>query len=258
MFHPRLLKGKSSNTKKRTNYIYGWKKDCYDERDYPYYATAHVKSTLDKFILSQKIPVFDQSTISSCVANSLAGCLIYMYSLHSNIPSRMFMYYIARILDGNVDVDIGCTFRSAIKAIKYWGTCYENQWPYITSNVLVRPNSLCFSSIPRFHIKRYERLPCTPPSWEHCLYVLKKPFVFGVSIYSSFFTSVNGNIKTPHFQSETCIGGHAMIAIGYDKNKKIIHFQNSWGVGWGNKGCGTISYNYLTSTHANTDMWIIY
>lgn len=258
MFHPRLLKGKPPS-KKPTTFIYGWKKDCYDERDYHYYEThVKLKLTLDKFILSHKIPIFDQLTISSCVANSLAGCLIYINKNDSNIPSRMFMYYIARILDKNVDLDIGCTFRSAMKAFKYWGSCYEHQWPYITQNVLIRPNSLSFSSIPRFHIKRYERLPCTPSSWEHCLYILKKPFVFGISLYSSFFHSVNGNINNPDFQSETCIGGHAMIAIGYDKKKNIIHFQNSWGVGWGNKGCGTISYTYLTSTHANTDIWVIY
>ena len=259
MFHPRLLNANLKIKKKPITYIYGWKKDLIDHRDYNFLLSSS-NYTVDRFLLNLQCPIFDQLNISSCVANALSICLMYMYKNNKNvdIPSRLFIYYIARILDNNVNADNGCTFRSAIKAIKNWGSCYEKQWPYITNNTCIRPHSLCFSSIPRFNITRYERLPCSPSSWEHCLSVLKKPFVFGILLYSSFFSSKSGNIKLPNFNLETCVGGHALVATGYDKNNQILFFQNSWGITWGNKGCGTIPYQYLTSKEAMADIWVIY
>lgn len=40
-------------------------------------------------------------------------------------------------------------------------------------------------------------------------------------------------------------GGHAVLAVGYDLNRKVIFFKNSWGVEWGNDGYGTIQFDYL-------------
>jgi C1A family cysteine protease len=39
--------------------------------------------------------------------------------------------------------------------------------------------------------------------------------------------------------------GHVALIIGYDLNKKNFLLKNSWGEGWGNKGYGTISFDYI-------------
>jgi C1A family cysteine protease len=36
-----------------------------------------------------------------------------------------------------------------------------------------------------------------------------------------------------------------VLVIGYDIDKKIFIFKNSWGEDWGNHGYGTISFGYI-------------
>jgi C1A family cysteine protease len=46
------------------------------------------------------------------------------------------------------------------------------------------------------------------------------------------------------------LGGHAVIVVGYDDNKKRFKFKNSWGKAWGAKGFAYFSYQY-----AETKIW---
>lgn len=49
-------------------------------------------------------------------------------------------------------------------------------------------------------------------------------------------------------------GGHAVLATGYDLNKRILFIKNSWGKEWGNQGYGTISFDYLDQMSARKFM----
>ena len=40
-------------------------------------------------------------------------------------------------------------------------------------------------------------------------------------------------------------GGHAILVVGYDLNKRIFFIKNSWGEKWGRKGFGTITFDYV-------------
>ena len=40
------------------------------------------------------------------------------------------------------------------------------------------------------------------------------------------------------------IGGHAMVAVGYDDTKKAFRIQNSWGRTWADSGYGWFSYDF--------------
>ncbi len=39
--------------------------------------------------------------------------------------------------------------------------------------------------------------------------------------------------------------GHTVIVTGYDLRRRIFNFKNSWGTKWGDKGYGTISFDYM-------------
>ncbi len=41
-------------------------------------------------------------------------------------------------------------------------------------------------------------------------------------------------------------GGHAVVALGYDKEGLIV--ENSWGTYWGNKGFGKLSWAVVAKT----------
>lgn len=53
-------------------------------------------------------------------------------------------------------------------------------------------------------------------------------------------------------------GGHALLAVGYDLDKRIIFLKNSWGEKWGNKGYGTITFDYLDQMSPRKFMTGIY
>lgn len=40
-------------------------------------------------------------------------------------------------------------------------------------------------------------------------------------------------------------GGHAVLAVGYDLDKRVLFIKNTWGEKWGQKGYGTITFDYL-------------
>lgn len=45
-------------------------------------------------------------------------------------------------------------------------------------------------------------------------------------------------------------GGHTMVAVGYDDNRKAFRIQNSWGRKWGDAGYAWLSYRvWLNNTH---------
>ena len=47
---------------------------------------------------------------------------------------------------------------------------------------------------------------------------------------------------------------HAVLIVGYDLDKKIFHFKNSWGVKWGDQGYGVIPFDYMNQMSARKFM----
>ena len=43
---------------------------------------------------------------------------------------------------------------------------------------------------------------------------------------------------------EYCYGGHAVCCVGYNEEKQLLKFKNSWSTDWGQNGYGYISYDY--------------
>lgn len=56
--------------------------------------------------------------------------------------------------------------------------------------------------------------------------------------------NVTGIIPFPP-EMELRLGGHAICVVGYNDNQGQFIFKNSWGTGWGNKGYGSLPYDYV-------------
>jgi len=87
------------------------------------------------------------------------------------------------------------------------------------------------------------------------------PLMFGFTVYDSVRSAVGGKIPFPA-PNEKILGGHAVMAAGYDDNLKIgdckgaFLIRNSWGVGWGDSGYGWLPYEYLLRGIAQ-DWWCL-
>src|SRR5205085_1946946 len=99
---------------------FGWKPDLPDARD-KYRITRPRFEPLPKLVdLRDKFPLpYDQGDLGSCTANAIAGLLEFdqlkQQQLNTFTPSRLFIYYGERVIEGTVGEDAGAMIRDGIK-----------------------------------------------------------------------------------------------------------------------------------------------
>jgi C1A family cysteine protease len=243
-----------------SKYKLGWIKDKLDERDFSFIPDEKLVQALPTSVdlRSDCPPVYDQGELGSCTANAIAAAFefdLLRQKLKDFIPSRLFIYYYERLLEGTVSEDAGAAIRDGCKVINLRGVCPESLWPYDTSKFAVQPPLAATVAARGDKSLTYKRVPQTLRSMKACL-ASGFPIVFGINVYQSFMDASNGDIPDPQ-PSEQLLGGHALLCVGYDDSTQRFHFRNSWGSSWGDgNGYGTISYGYLTSQDAS-DFWVI-
>lgn len=238
---------------------YGWLPDVPDQRDYLYKAVRPVIRLPKSVDLRTGCSlVEDQGRLGSCTANALAGNLEFLDkrpdSLYTDV-SRLFIYYNERVLEGAVDFDSGASLRNGIKTLKKTGYCWESLWPYSIESFARKPPQKCYAQARAHRVQSYHRLT-TVSEMLACL-AEGYPFVFGFAVYESFESQQvarTGNVPMPK-KDERMLGGHAVLAVGYDQTKKRFLVRNSWGMGWGRDGYFTMPYAYLETLSA--DFWTI-
>jgi C1A family cysteine protease len=85
------------------------------------------------------------------------------------------------------------------------------------------------------------------------------PFVFGFTVYESFESqevAQTGHAPMPA-TTEQVLGGHAVVAVGYEDANQWFIVRNSWGTGWGMAGYFTLPYTYVTQPRLASDFWTI-
>ncbi len=243
---------------------YGWIPDLPDARDHLYGAPASVMAALPTKVdlRSQCPPVYDQGQLGSCTANAIGAAIQFeriKQSLSPNfIPSRLFIYYNERVIEGTVSTDSGAQIRDGIKSVAKQGACPEPDWPYDISKFTVRPPKADFTDALKDRAVSYSRLVQNPNLLKGCL-ASGYPFVFGFTVYESFESQAvakSGTVPMPS-PGEQTVGGHAVLAVGYDDSAQRFIVRNSWGTGWGTNGYFTMPYAYVTDSNLADDLWTI-
>jgi C1A family cysteine protease len=57
--------------------------------------------------------------------------------------------------------------------------------------------------------------------------------------------------------TEQTLGGHAVLAVGYDDTTTRFIVRNSWGQDWGMRGYFTMPYPYVLDSNLCDDFWTI-
>jgi len=240
----------------------GWKPQFPDYRDLKLTLKADdVTSLPSKVDLRNLCPaVYDQGDLGSCTANSIAGAYEFEKMKQKQpyfIPSRLFIYYNERVLEGTVKTDSGAQLRDGIKTVVKQGVCPETEWPY-TKNFKSKPSSKCYKDAKKNEVTQYLAVTQTANQLKGCL-ALGYPYVFGFTVYSSFMTeqvAQTGIMPMPS-ADDSVEGGHAVMAVGYDDSKQVYIIRNSWGDGWGDKGYFYMPYAYMQNTNLCSDFWTI-
>ncbi|MGA8904695.1 MAG: C1 family peptidase [Candidatus Bathyarchaeia archaeon] len=244
---------------------YGWIRDLPDQRDHLYAAPPEFLLKLPPSVdLRPQCPdVYDQGQLGSCTANAIAAALEFdqMKEKQANIfvPSRLFIYYNERAMEGTVNEDSGAQIRDGIKSVAKLGDCPEDLWRYDITKFAVKPPQQCYDRALKFKAVVYQRLSQISNQLKGCL-ASGYPFVLGFAVYESFESqqvAQTGHAPMPA-PTEASIGGHAVMAVGYDDSQNWFIVRNSWGVGWGMKGYFTLPYAYLLDQNLASDFWTIH
>jgi len=242
----------------------GWKKDLPDFRDRVLALPAAKKDNLPPRVdlrPAEHFLIYDQGNLGSCTANALCAAFHFNQikeGVTDFTPSRLFLYYNERAMEGNVPNDSGAYLRDGIKSLNKIGVCPELMWPYEISTFTDKPIDKCYDEATRNTVKEYARVPQTSEDMKACV-AAGFPFVFGFAVLSSFFSeevSTTGVMPMPQ-PDDYVLGGHAVQACGYDDDKQVFLVRNSWGETWGDKGYFYMPYDYIADQNLAADFWAI-
>jgi C1A family cysteine protease len=224
---------------------YGWIPDLPDQRDHMFAAAPMVMTALPPAVdLRPQCPkeVYDQGQLGSCTGNAIAGAIEFdqMKQTAADIftPSRLFIYYNERVIEGTVDSDSGAQIRDGIKTVAKQGACHEEIWPYDIAKFRTKPSIAAFADGAKHTAVQYQRLIQSLSQMKGCL-AAGYPFVFGFTVYESFEgpdVAKTGIVNCPA-SGEKSLGGHAVLAVGYDD--AAISRTTSGPSGWSRRLPGT-------------------
>jgi C1A family cysteine protease len=243
---------------------YGWVPDLPDQRDHLFAAPRTVLAELPPSVdLRDKCPkaVYDQGHLGSCTANAIAGAFefdLLKQGMADFMPSRLFIYYNERAREGTIDCDSGAMIRDGIKSVTKQGVCDEVSWPYDVTTFTNQPTAACYQEALGNLATSYQRVTPILNQLKGCL-AAGYPIVFGFRVYESFESAEvaqTGLVPMPA-SGEQALGGHAVLAVGYDDATGRFLVRNSWGTGWGQDGYFTMLYPYLTDRSLSSDFWAI-
>jgi C1A family cysteine protease len=246
---------------------YGWKPDLPDHRDQIYAAPVTALATLPaKVDLTPQCPktVYDQKQLGSCTANSLAAAMefdLLKQKVADFMPSRLFIYYNERVIEHTVQEDAGGMLRDGMKTLNKLGVPHESLWPYSDANpgpFQEKPSAAAFQDALKHKATAYQRIPRNLRAMKGRL-ASGFPFVFGFTVYASFESkevAQTGEVPMPGPSEET-LGGHAVLAVGYDDGSQRFIVRNSWGPNWGKHGYFTLPYAYLLDEQLSSDFWTV-
>ena len=287
----------------KINYTFGWLPDYPDFRDYtedieelkPILRKTSVRSPerVARLSLPASVdlrpwcsPIENQGSIGSCTANAGVGVVEYYerraFGKHID-ASRLFLYKTTRNLL-HWTGDTGGFLRTTMGAMRLFGIPPEEYWPYTdekpTDPIVqkhhydVEPPAFCYAFAKEYQTINYIRLDPPGISRDMLLSRIKLylasqlPAMFGFSVFDTIkYSGSSGKIPFP-CPKDRNVGGHAIVAVGYDDNMSIknpicgtkttgaLLIRNSWGTGWGDKGYGWLPYDYVLQGAA-IDFWVL-
>jgi C1A family cysteine protease len=204
----------------------------------------------------------------------------------SNIDaSQMFIYYNERVLEDKVDLNSPVFIRNGIKSLFKNGICSEVSWPYpettlpknlksimetgtieeitaavektlknnkteLHTAISEKPSQAALAQAKKHIINRYCKLTLDNGLSDLKLSLSKGfPVIFGIMVPRSFYSTPSSGVFSMPKPDEIRLGGHALLAVGYDEDKQHFIVRNSWGEEFGDKGYCYIPYDFFTGKY---------
>ena len=253
------------------------------------------------FDFRQYANIFDQGQLGSCTANSLSGAdyILAVQEVEAQVAgqqtldaiksavqpgSRLMIYYDERAKEGTITQDAGASIGDGLLSLTTQGVCPETMWPYsdVTTGTnppfTQQPSAEAYAAALNNRVlsdATHDSIDPTQGTQSDLLtavksyLVQKQPLSMGILLYPEFESdpvASTGIVPMPaNTDPSAQIGGHAVLAVGYDDTKDMgngntgaVIFANSWNVTWGDKGFFYLPYNYFNPTNGWVDeIWAL-
>lgn len=272
--------------KLQPEFAYGWVPDPYDERDedHEFETTMAAKGSSNVHSIDNRAyykEISNQWHMPSCTANAGADYLEAVDIWHkfheTKRPiedvrdeqvnySRMFLWW-----NGRNEMDpprihdekSGCHNRLIMDVAARFGVPAEKYWPYDEKRMaphykprpVVRPYNTAYRMARPHTIERFHALFGRDDArLEQVVKALKtNPGVlFGTALGDEFGSIGNRVLYVP---KGSIVGRHAMVIVGYDRQKAAFRVRNSHGTGFGDQGYCWMHESYVAWSKTKS-LWV--
>jgi C1A family cysteine protease len=207
-------------------------------------------------------PIYDQGQLGSCTAFTWGkGIGEYLARQKGdNTPlSALYLYVEELKMENHLGQDAGAeSMETGGKVLIQSGDCPDGEMPYLNPVDQLNASKVkkALSTLPnaaqRASAAKYKASKITPVN---DLAAFKtelaagRPVAMGIMLYESFQSPIvnnTGMVPVPDTDKEQLLGGHAVVAVGYDDAKKVLIVRNSWSAKWGDKGYFYLPYGYMS------------
>jgi C1A family cysteine protease len=243
---------------------YGWLSQLPDHRDLQY-VSAGAPMPAAVAPLTANIPAYDQGQLGSCTGNGCAR--LFEHRLHAEgrallIPSRLFIYYNERALEGTINSDSGAQVRDGLKVLAKFGAPPETDWPYNIGKFKLKPPAQAYADALKDQALQYHAVKLALADIKQAL-ADGNPVVGGFTVYESFESArvaQTGLMPLPGAK-EAVLGGHCVLWDGYDDASQTFWCANSWGQAWGCAPAAGKARGWFKMPYANlkncSDFWVL-
>lgn len=253
----------------------GWKPELPDVRDRPLNRKAllrkarrRIPSHVDLRDDGTLGDLPEQGNLGSCVAHGVGFAFRHrqrLQGLDPFDPSRLFIYYEGRRLEGTVQFDSGLYIRDGLKVVNRQGAPHEALWPYNIGVFDEQPRTDAYVDALQHQAIAYESVPVHSPDVKLAL-AAKHLVIMGFTVYTSFFdTGPNGFVPDPDPTKERVEGGHCMDYVGFRRMrgpKDAFYydygiFGNWWDPTFGDNGYVYMKMRWACNRNFADDFWIV-
>jgi len=254
---------------------YGWVPDLPDARDHLYAAPpATIVALPPKVDLRAQCPkVYNQGRIGSCTANAIGGAFefdLLKQDLTDFMPSRLFIYYNERSVEGTVGTDSGAMIRDGIKSVATLGVCTDTEWPYddtppapedgswpVGARAGQKPSPQCYTDALRHTGSSYQRVVRSLAQFKDAWRPASRSSSASPCTRVSRARRLPDRCRSDALARRTGSGWSRGARRRYDDADQRFTVRNSWGDQWGDGGYFTMPYAFLTERSLSSDFWTI-
>jgi len=226
----------------------------------PLEADFNVMSALPAVVnlRDQCSPVANQGKFGSCTSfATVKGLQEFLLKQRGRYEpqSANFIWWETKRSIGKRGQDSGAPTQQAVKMLDNLGTPPEEAFPYLSPDLQkdeeARAEFLGRQPSPQIvELAKRNRI-VTGMKLTDKLSGVRRGLASGMPVLLSMLvfesmqrTGKDGLLPMPK-RGEKLLGGHAVLAVGYDNRRGVLIARNSWGPGWGDGGYFYIPYDYV-------------